>query len=118
MSIVKSVLLVLFVNSEPYIAAAQLIVLCYIYFTYNCKQAGRDNPQTNLAVNEIQSRQSLAADQRVPRGGAGDPRFVVNARNCVHYKTCDIKGPTQLIDWVPPDGGGPNYPNTEIWIGS
>jgi hypothetical protein len=94
-SIVKSVPLVLFVNSEPYIAAAQLIVLCYIYFTYNCKQAGRDNPQTNLAVNEIQSRQSLAADQRVPRGGAGDPRFVVNARNCVHYKTCDIKDPTQ-----------------------
>ena len=32
---------------------------------------------------------------RVLRGGAGDPRFVVNARNCVHYNTCDIKDPTQ-----------------------
>jgi hypothetical protein len=37
----------------------------------------------------------LAADQRVPRDAAGDPLFVVNARNCVHYKTCDIKDPKQ-----------------------
>lgn len=40
------------------------------------------------------------------------PRFVINAQNCVHCKTCDIKDPAQNIDWVPPDGGGgPNYPN-------
>jgi electron-transferring-flavoprotein dehydrogenase len=39
-------------------------------------------------------------------------RFVINAANCVHCKTCDIKDPNQNITWVPPEGGGgPNYPN-------
>jgi electron-transferring-flavoprotein dehydrogenase len=43
---------------------------------------------------------------------AGTPRFVINAQNCVHCKTCDIKDPNQNITWVPPEGGGgPNYPN-------
>ena len=43
---------------------------------------------------------------------AGRPRFVINAQNCVHCKTCDIKDPNQNITWVPPEGGGgPNYPN-------
>lgn len=42
----------------------------------------------------------------------GNPRFVINAQNCVHCKTCDIKDPTQNIVWVVPEGGGgPNYPN-------
>lgn len=41
-----------------------------------------------------------------------DPRFVINAQNCVHCKTCDIKDPSQNITWVTPEGGGgPNYPN-------
>jgi electron-transferring-flavoprotein dehydrogenase len=40
------------------------------------------------------------------------PRFQINAQNCVHCKTCDIKDPNQNIVWVPPEGGGgPNYPN-------
>ena len=42
----------------------------------------------------------------------GNPRLQINAQNCVHCKTCDIKDPTQNIDWVVPEGGGgPNYPN-------
>jgi electron-transferring-flavoprotein dehydrogenase len=42
----------------------------------------------------------------------GNPKFVINAQNCVHCKTCDIKDPTQNIVWVVPEGGGgPNYPN-------
>jgi electron-transferring-flavoprotein dehydrogenase len=42
----------------------------------------------------------------------GQPQFVINAQNCVHCKTCDIKDPNQNITWVPPEGGGgPNYPN-------
>ena len=42
----------------------------------------------------------------------GSPRFVINAQNCVHCKTCDIKDPNQNITWVSPEGGGgPNYPN-------
>ena len=43
---------------------------------------------------------------------AGQKKFVINAQNCVHCKTCDIKDPSQNIDWtVPQGGGGPNYPN-------
>lgn len=42
----------------------------------------------------------------------GQPRLQINAQNCVHCKTCDIKDPTQNIHWVVPEGGGgPNYPN-------
>jgi len=42
----------------------------------------------------------------------GQPRFQINAQNCVHCKTCDIKDPAQNITWVVPEGtGGPNYPN-------
>ena len=42
----------------------------------------------------------------------GQPRFVINAQNCVHCKTCDIKDPNRNITWVPPEGGGgPNYSN-------
>ena len=42
----------------------------------------------------------------------GSPRFVINAQNCVHCKTCDIKDPNRNITWIPPEGGGgPNYPN-------
>ncbi len=41
-----------------------------------------------------------------------NPRFQINAQNCVHCKTCDIKDPAQNINWVVPEGGGgPNYPN-------
>lgn len=41
-----------------------------------------------------------------------EPRFQINAQNCVHCKTCDIKDPSQNIKWVTPEGlGGPNYPN-------
>jgi electron-transferring-flavoprotein dehydrogenase len=46
----------------------------------------------------------------VEDGGA--PRFVINSQNCVHCKTCDIKDPSQNIEWRTPQGGdGPNYPN-------
>ncbi|WP_313304383.1 electron transfer flavoprotein-ubiquinone oxidoreductase [Stutzerimonas balearica] len=42
----------------------------------------------------------------------GSQRFQINAQNCVHCKTCDIKDPSQNITWVAPEGtGGPNYPN-------
>ena len=42
----------------------------------------------------------------------GTPKYQINAQNCVHCKTCDIKDPNQNINWVTPEGGGgPNYPN-------
>ncbi|WP_375201331.1 electron transfer flavoprotein-ubiquinone oxidoreductase [Hyphococcus sp.] len=44
--------------------------------------------------------------------GGADPQFQINAQNCVHCKTCDIKDPSQNIVWTTPEGGGgPNYPN-------
>jgi electron-transferring-flavoprotein dehydrogenase len=44
--------------------------------------------------------------------GGANPRLQINAQNCVHCKTCDIKDPTQNINWVVPQGGeGPTYPN-------
>jgi electron-transferring-flavoprotein dehydrogenase len=47
-------------------------------------------------------------DQAAP----GGKRFQINAQNCVHCKTCDIKDPNQNITWTTPEGGGgPNYPN-------
>ncbi len=48
----------------------------------------------------------------VEADSAAGPRLQINAQNCVHCKTCDIKDPEQNIDWVVPEGGGgPNYPN-------
>lgn len=42
-----------------------------------------------------------------------ETKFVINAQNCIHCKTCDIKDPTQNIDWtVPEGGGGPSYQGT------
>ncbi|MBU0876291.1 MAG: electron transfer flavoprotein-ubiquinone oxidoreductase [Alphaproteobacteria bacterium] len=53
-----------------------------------------------------------AAVYEVVEDEAGQPRFQINAQNCVHCKTCDIKDPTQNINWVAPEGGGgPTYPN-------
>jgi electron-transferring-flavoprotein dehydrogenase len=41
-----------------------------------------------------------------------NPRLQINAQNCIHCKTCDIKDPSQNINWISPEGGGgPNYPN-------
>lgn len=48
----------------------------------------------------------------VTQEDGSDPRFQINAQNCVHCKTCDIKDPSQNIVWETPEGGGgPNYPN-------
>ena len=50
--------------------------------------------------------------ETAPNEEGGGKRLQINAQNCVHCKTCDIKDPTQNIDWVVPEGGGgPNYPN-------
>jgi len=75
------------------------------------------DPEVALRVNwqtyaGPESRYCPAAVYEWIDDGKGGKRLQINAQNCVHCKTCDIKDPTQNIDWVPPQGGGgPNYPS-------
>jgi electron-transferring-flavoprotein dehydrogenase len=74
------------------------------------------DPETAIAVNyrlydSPEQRYCPAGVYEIVQEGE-TPRLQINAQNCVHCKTCDIKDPTQNIDWVVPEGGGgPNYPN-------
>ncbi len=89
------------------------------------------NHEENQPVHLVLKDPSVAVDYNLPKYDAPEQRYcpagvyeivrnddgsnpvlLINAHNCVHCKTCDIKDPTQNINWVTPEGGGgPNYPN-------
>lgn len=74
-------------------------------------------PEDAIAVNYAlydspETRYCPAGVYEIVKSPLGAAHLQINAANCVHCKTCDIKDPTQNIDWtVPEGGGGPNYPN-------
>jgi electron-transferring-flavoprotein dehydrogenase len=74
------------------------------------------DPSKAIALNwdryrSPEARYCPAGVYEIVGADEGAPRLQINAQNCVHCKTCDIKDPSQNINWVPPEGGGgPSYP--------
>ena len=82
------------------------IVNIHVRFLENSKVDALDQQSSKSHRNWSRNSEVTATPKK------GQKTFQINAQNCVHCKTCDIKDPAQNINWVTPEGtGGPNYPN-------
>ena len=82
-------------------------------YTWCCARRRWRSITTSPLYDAPEQRYCPAGVYEIVRDDDGsNPRLQINAQNCVHCKTCDIKDPTQNINWTTPEGsGGPNYPN-------
>ena len=81
---------------------------CHLKLTDASIPLGKNLPM----YDEPAQRYCPAGVYEIITQASGEQKFQINAQNCVHCKTCDIKDPAQNITWVTPEGtGGPNYPN-------
>jgi electron-transferring-flavoprotein dehydrogenase len=79
------------------------------HLTLDRRDADRGQP---AEICRTGARYCPAGSTRWSKKRARTRAFVINFQNCVHCKTCDIKDPSQNINWTTPQGGdGPNYPN-------
>ena len=102
-----------FASAEVNLLSQQFIKIIEL-LTGKIKLKDPDLP-INYTLNEYDEpaqRYCPAGVYEVDRADPNNTKFVINAQNCIHCKTCDIKEPSQNITWVTPEGaGGPNYAN-------
>ena len=93
----------------------KLLAVLLILFLWTCEDSKKDPElpiKYNLEKYDEAAQRYCPADVYEVQKENNTQKFVINSQNCIHCKTCDIKEPSQNINWVTPEGGGgPKYGN-------